>query len=472
MQTFRLLLVAVAILFTMPPLSAREAISVDFFYESLEPYGQWRDVGDYGYCWQPDGVEPDWRPYSEGRWVYTDAGWTWDCEEPFGWAVYHYGRWANVGGLGWVWIPGSEWGPGWVAWRRNERYVGWAPLPPEAHFQRGTGFRDWVDEYYDIGPSSYCFVSGRDFGSRRLRSAFINPRENFVLIHQTINITNITIENEHIHNGGPRFEEQARQSEEPLQRYRLERREGSEDKSRRPSEESLRSHVHGDALSVFALPIAGRAIAPPRKVLEKLDRAEIDHGWKNAGTAEDITALRHHMKGQTKLPKDLPTQPKFERPTAAPPAKGTPKQRANENPPPKARTQNQEEDRKPALPPEVKPEPKRPEVKPEPRRPAIQPEPRRPEVKPEPKRPEIKPEPKRPAIQPKPKRPTVQPEPKQPEIKPEPKRPEIKPEPRRPEVPTAPKRQPAANPQDQDNEKPKGKTKQKRPNEATLTNNL
>ena len=130
-----------ALLFGMvtPTTQARDAVSVDFFYDNLEPHGDWREVGGYGYCWQPRDVGPDWRPYSDGRWVYTDAGWTWDSNEDFGWAVYHYGRWVDVGRVGWVWVPGTEWGPGWVSWRHSPQHTGWAPLPPEARLLLAIG---------------------------------------------------------------------------------------------------------------------------------------------------------------------------------------------------------------------------------------------------------------------------------------------------------------------------------------------
>src|SRR5437773_2233500 len=81
----------------------------------------------------------DWRPYTDGHWVYTDVGWTWVSEEPFGWATYHYGRWTRLRNIGWVWVPGDEWAPAWVSWRKNNDYVGWAPLPPEAQFDRRSG---------------------------------------------------------------------------------------------------------------------------------------------------------------------------------------------------------------------------------------------------------------------------------------------------------------------------------------------
>jgi hypothetical protein len=32
---------------------------------------------------------------------------------------------------GWIWIPGREWAPAWVTWRRGGHRVGWAPQPPD-----------------------------------------------------------------------------------------------------------------------------------------------------------------------------------------------------------------------------------------------------------------------------------------------------------------------------------------------------
>src|SRR5262252_1685651 len=89
-------------------------VSMDLFYNNLYG-GSWVDAGDYGYGWQPDVAvsDPDWRPYADGYWAYTDFGWTWVSYEDFGWATYHYGRWANLADYGWVWFPGSDldWGP-------------------------------------------------------------------------------------------------------------------------------------------------------------------------------------------------------------------------------------------------------------------------------------------------------------------------------------------------------------------------
>jgi hypothetical protein len=92
--------------------------------------GEWMDTPEYGPVWRPTSVDSDWRPYLYGHWEWTTVGWAWVSEEPFGWAVYHYGRWAYVGSWGWVWLPGRIWGPAWVAWRWGNGYAGWCPLGP------------------------------------------------------------------------------------------------------------------------------------------------------------------------------------------------------------------------------------------------------------------------------------------------------------------------------------------------------
>src|SRR5207245_161040 len=82
---------------------------------------------ELGDVWQPGQAQSrTWRPYTDGHWVYTDVGWTWVSEEPFGWATYHYGRWTRLRNIGWVWVPGDEWAPAWVSWRKSSDYVGWA----------------------------------------------------------------------------------------------------------------------------------------------------------------------------------------------------------------------------------------------------------------------------------------------------------------------------------------------------------
>src|SRR3984893_13082318 len=130
----------------------------DVFYDRLAPEGRWFYDDDYGYVWQPNVAEStsDLRPYADGHWVWTDRGWFWDSNENFGWATYHYGRWNNVDGVGWVWVPGQQWAPSWVSWRHtdDDDYVGWAPLPAESTFSVSVGVHPWADSYYGIGPAA------------------------------------------------------------------------------------------------------------------------------------------------------------------------------------------------------------------------------------------------------------------------------------------------------------------------------
>ncbi len=78
---------------------------VDGYYD-LDDYGEWHTDPDYGPVWVPNGVAEGWAPYQVGEWVYVAPwGWTWVDAEPWGFAPFHYGRWALVGGA-WGWVPG------------------------------------------------------------------------------------------------------------------------------------------------------------------------------------------------------------------------------------------------------------------------------------------------------------------------------------------------------------------------------
>jgi hypothetical protein len=75
-------------------------------YEELDDYGHWQYVANYGPVWIPDAVVPGWAPYRFGHWVWIAPwGWTWVDDAPWGFAPFHYGRWACVGAR-WFWVPG------------------------------------------------------------------------------------------------------------------------------------------------------------------------------------------------------------------------------------------------------------------------------------------------------------------------------------------------------------------------------
>jgi hypothetical protein len=116
-------------------------------YEDLDDYGEWRSVPEYGSVWFPAHVAVGWAPYRFGHWVWiVPWGWTWVEDEPWGFAPFHYGRWAVVGG-GWCWVPGPVvvrpvYAPALVAFVGGPRFslalsiggggggVAWFPLGP------------------------------------------------------------------------------------------------------------------------------------------------------------------------------------------------------------------------------------------------------------------------------------------------------------------------------------------------------
>ena len=99
------------------PAPAPASSGAAFFHDDLAPYGDWVQTPEYGWAWQP-GVEqtnPQWQPYRDGgNWLYTDAGWYWQSQYPWGWAAFHYGGWWRDAARGWLWAPGQTWSP-----RRN-----------------------------------------------------------------------------------------------------------------------------------------------------------------------------------------------------------------------------------------------------------------------------------------------------------------------------------------------------------------
>src|SRR6266540_2721792 len=75
-------------------------------YSDLDEYGSWRNVEGYGNVWFPTTVAVGWVPYRTGHWGWIDPwGWSWIDEAPWGFAPFHYGRWAFVSSR-WCWVPG------------------------------------------------------------------------------------------------------------------------------------------------------------------------------------------------------------------------------------------------------------------------------------------------------------------------------------------------------------------------------
>lgn len=309
--------------------------SYSTFYRKLDPYGDWIETSSYGYVFQPRQAvgESGWRPYTDGHWVYTDAGWTWISAEPFGWATCHYGRWARLRGVGWVWVPGNEWAPAWVSWRRGNDFVGWAPLPPEARFDRQTGIRDVSDNRYGIAPKEYAFVPVREFGGPQASRVIVPPARNVTIINQTKNVTNITYTNNTVVDRGPSYDDLRARSQHQIPRLRLER-------SKNVNAE--KPVIRGD---VVAMPVRDFRPAPnnarPPRVQRKIDQPVVEPARPAVRNPPPAQPAHPKMPVKTTpapraTPAHKPVRPAVSRPPTATPAPTTtpqptlnPRQQAN-----------------------------------------------------------------------------------------------------------------------------------------------
>ena len=208
----KIILIAFAI-FTLSAFQQSQAqrvgVSIDFntFYSDLSPYGRWVDYPEYGRVWVNN--EQGFRPYySNGHWVYTDYGWTWVSDYPWGWAPFHYGRWVLLSGYGWAWVPGYEWAPAWVSWSGGSDYYGWAPLSPGPSLS--VSFRS-------IPADRWVFVPRRYITSPSIHNYYIDQSRNTTIIRNTTVINNIKVNNGARYHAGPQRTEVERVAQTRIQ---------------------------------------------------------------------------------------------------------------------------------------------------------------------------------------------------------------------------------------------------------------
>ena len=290
---------------------ANAEVSVDFFYNNLDG-GSWYETADYGYVWQPSSASSSsWRPYSDGYWSYTDQGWVWVSYEDFGWATYHYGRWAHLNDRGWCWVPGTDWGGAWVSWRTGGDYVGWAPLPPVRGemVYGGEPITGYVDVQFDIGPSYYNFIDVRYIGEPVLRSHIYDYNQNITYINNTVNVTNITYNDNRVYNYGPDYALMSKYSVKPIQKLQIQQQASSDPAAFKGG----LNKVQGNQL-IVASPMKLQKLssgAAPKSVKGKLDGAKFDTGWN--GVSDPTVKQKLVQKFKSENPKNIPApdiQPK------------------------------------------------------------------------------------------------------------------------------------------------------------------
>jgi probable HAF family extracellular repeat protein len=277
----------------------------DLFYTRLSSdEGNWVEAGDYGYCYRPR-VSGDWRPYRDGHWVWTDRGWYWDSNERFAWATYHYGRWVQIGGTGWCWVPGHQWAPAWVSWRESDQHVGWAPLPPEADVSVNVGISSWSDSYYDIGPAAYSFISYSHWHEPSYAQYIEPPQRNVQIITETKNVTNIVNNNNVINNFGPPVQTVAAKTNQNIQQVKLALNPATDPNAH------YGQTLQGNQLNVVAPPpvLKPAAVQTPA-VQNRIANPVVEKGWQGV-KPQDAEKLKQTIAQQNPVPKDLPKATPF-----------------------------------------------------------------------------------------------------------------------------------------------------------------
>jgi hypothetical protein len=147
----------------------------------LDDAGQWNSNPTYGAVWYPSHVAVDWVPYRDGRWVWIDPwGWSWVADESWGYAPFHYGRWAQVG-TRWGWIPGPiqarpYYAPALVAFVGG---AGWS-----------VGVSVGTQAWFPLGPRE-AYIPSYHHDDAYLRQVNISNVRNVTNITTIINVKNV-----------------------------------------------------------------------------------------------------------------------------------------------------------------------------------------------------------------------------------------------------------------------------------------
>ncbi len=271
------------------------------FYGRLAPYGSWIWLQGQ-YVWVPDNVGPYWRPYTVGRWAFTERyGWMWVSREPFGWATYHYGRWGFSNRVGWFWVPGSRWAPAWVSWRQSDDYLAWAPIPPSPDEGFGVNIRvGTVPDYY------WQVVPNREFLSDDLPRNIVRDRKRFdPILRDTRPLGNTTVTNNNVVvNNVVNLTYVEEKTKKKVVIHKVER---TKDEARAKG-----GKVQGEAIEIFQPPAdqAAAAVAPPapKPIEEVAAESKTKDQAEGAATTEELL-----------VPPEVQKTPEAEAKQSAPP---------------------------------------------------------------------------------------------------------------------------------------------------------
>jgi hypothetical protein len=429
--------------------------------EDLDDYGDWRSDSSYGNVWFPR-VSVGWAPYRDGHWAWIDPwGWTWVDDSPWGYAPFHYGRWASIGGR-WGWIPGP----------RQERSV---YAPALVAFVGGGSFAAGSVAWFPLGPRevyvpsyrvSQGYVNRVNVTNTTVNTTTVTNVYNTTIVNKSTTITNVNYVNRNVQGAVTAVPDRAFASAQPVARNAV--RVNARDLASGPVNVRAAVPPARDAVLGVHANTANRVAAPPKAVAARTVIAKATPPPTPASFAARQQVLQAHpgqSVDRTEMRKLRPASAATPQVKQAPPATPATPTQAKANPPangaaaPKAR------------PGANAPQPARPQPNNE-RAPDNSPEPNRPEAnRPEPNRPPQPPDRNDRPVNADPNNRPNQPAPNnRPEVnRPEPNRPEAnRPEPNRPDANRPP--QPPARNDRPANAEPNNRSNQPAPNNRPEVN--
>ena len=238
-----------------PEARAWDDLDIGYFYDYLEPWGHWVRHPSHGFVWIPRSMPYNWRPYTQGKWLWSDFGWAWASNEPWGWACFHYGRWGYLSHLGWYWVPGKTWGPSWVAWRLSPSAIGWAPLPPDVRLDPRYGINSLP---FALDDHAWVFVDYNWFTHTNLSQYVLPYERNLTFIRLSQLRTDISVRGERVANMGFDPDDLRSKTRTNITKYQL-----------RQSQEAGKAEARSGELFMYSPRIrSGGTSTSPRRVVE------------------------------------------------------------------------------------------------------------------------------------------------------------------------------------------------------------
>ncbi|HEY1677065.1 MAG TPA: DUF6600 domain-containing protein [Candidatus Sulfotelmatobacter sp.] len=208
-------------------------------FDDLDENGDWQAQAQYGNVWYPR-VNAGWAPYRDGHWAWIDPwGWTWVDDARWGYAPFHYGRWAFISNR-WGWIPGPVAvrpvyapalvvfvGGGGLAFGGN---VAWFPLGP----------REVYVPSYQV---SRGYVNRVNVSNTVVNQTTITNVYNTTIINKNTTINNVTYVNRTVNNAVTAVPQRTFVSAQPVGR----------------------AAVRVNAQQIASAPMSSRAAVPPAR---------------------------------------------------------------------------------------------------------------------------------------------------------------------------------------------------------------